>query len=391
MSTTSRLAQATVAVSTLAVLLATGLACGSAQRGPMPSPAPSYEGRPLADVARERGVGLGAFPDGFDKGSAAFKDLLAREFTQITIPAYWCVVESTKGVLDFSQPDTLADFARSRGLLLRGHPLTYQVCVPQWLEQATLTRSGMMALLKEHVQTIAARYRGRVRVWDVVNEALTYDGAPNAKSQMLWGTVPIDDNLFTRSIGPDYVEMAFRWAHEADPEARLYYNEYGAEGSTAKADRLFDLVSGLLARGVPIHGVGFQAHTGYTSPPNEGAFATTLQRFADLGLDVQITEADVDINGSVDRRRLPLPAEPELGRRLALQADIYASMMRVCLNQPRCVAFTTWGVTDAYTWLDWFDNPQALKTAPLLFDTSNAPKAAAAAVRTTLSGSARRP
>ena len=97
----------------------------------------------------------------------------------------------------------------------------------------------------------------------------------------------------------------------------------------------------------------------------------------------------MDVNGTAAGQRLPLPPEPELGRRLRLQADVYASMARVCLNRPRCTAFTTWGVTDAYTWLDWFENPQKLKTAPLLFDVDNAPKAAAAAVRSALTASPR--
>jgi endo-1,4-beta-xylanase len=300
------------------------------------------------------------------------------------------MTEPTRGQLDFRTSDNLAAFASQNGMAVRGHPLVYQECLPPWLAEGHFSYDEMAQILKDHVQTIARRYRGQVRAWDVVNEAIPWNGS-TADALMLWGTVPVKRTLFSLALGPEYIEMAFRWAHEADPEAKLFYNEYGIEGTTRKANQTYDLVRGLLARGVPIHGVGFQTHTSIHSasawpPPEEEAFTATLARFADLGVDVQITEMDVDVNESSNGRPVALPPEPELSRRLVLQADVYASAMRACLRVPRCTGFTTWGVGDAHTWLDWSGNPDRVKRAPLLFDTGYLPKPAYQALHDLLGG-----
>jgi endo-1,4-beta-xylanase len=355
-----------------ASVVASLIACGS-RGGTAPSPTPSPSPR-LRDLARGQGLDIGAFPDGFDS-DVPLRTTLAREFSMLTIPVYWCTTEATRGQLDFATPDTLAAFAAQNGMAVRGHPLVYQECVPPWLEEGRFSRDEVTQMLHDHVQAIASRYRGRVRVWDVVNEALTWDGS-TANALMLWGTVPINRNVFSLALGPEYIEMAFRWAHEADTEARLFYNDYGTEGTTQKANRTYELVRGLRERGVPIHGVGFQTHISIYRPLNEGEFTATLARFADLGVELQITEMDVDINESAERGPVPLPPEPELSHRLRLQADAYASAMRACQQAPRCTGFTTWGVGDAHTWLDWFGNPDHVKRAPLLFDTGYMPKPA---------------
>lgn len=292
----------------------------------------------------------------------------------LTLPVFWCSNEVTRGNLDYWTPDNLAAFAAQNGMALRGHTLVYEVCLPQWLTDGLFSSNEMAQILRARVQTTVSRYRGRVQVWDVVNEAVA-DGSP-ADALMLWGKVPVNRNAFSRALGPEYIEMAFRWAHEADPSARLFYNDYGIEGTTEKANRVYELVRGLLQRGVPIHGVGFQTHTSIYSPPNEADFTASLARIAGLGLEVQITEADVNVNERPNGLSIPLPLEPELSRRLSLQADVYASAMRACLRVPRCTGFTTWGVGDAHTWLDTFRNPSGVKTAPLLFNTSYAPKPA---------------
>jgi endo-1,4-beta-xylanase len=307
----------------------------------------------------------------------------------LTIPVYWCATEAARGEFDFATPDILVAFAAQNGMTVRGHPLVWQGCIPQWLAEGHFSRDEMAQMLHDHVQAIVSHYRGRVRAWDVVNEALTWNGSPG-DALMLWDTVPVDRNVFSLALGPEYIEMAFRWAHEADPEAKLFYNEYGTEGTTEKANRVYELVRGLRAGGVPIHGVGFQTHTSIYSAPNEAGLTATLGRFADLGVDVQITEMDVDVNESADGHPLQLPPEPELSRRLGLQADVYASAMRACLRVPRCSGITTWGVGDARTWLDWFRNPDGVKTAPLLFDTSYVPKPACLALRDLLESTPRR-
>lgn len=184
---------------------------------------------------------------------------------------------------------------------------------------------------------MVGRYRGRVDEWDVVNEAIADDGQ-------------LRDTIWLRKIGPDYIELAFRWAREADPNARLYYNDYGAEGSGQKADAVYNLLADLRQRGVPVDGVGFQSHFTLYVPPG---MDETFTRFSGLGLDLAITEMDV-------RLRLAASATD-----LQNQADVYQRVLTTCRTQPRCRTFTVWGVIDRYSWVpDYFPG----YGAPLLFD-----------------------
>jgi endo-1,4-beta-xylanase len=300
----------------------------------------------------------------------------------LTIPVNWCTTEWTRGQLDFHTPDGLVAFAQQNGMVVRGHPLVYQECLPPWLADGQLSRAEMTEILRDHVMTIVRRYRGHVRAWDVVNEAVAWD----TSQAVSWNGIPIKQNVFSRALGPEYVEMAFRWAHDADPEAKLFYNEYGIETPNEMTSRVLDLVRSLLAHGVPIHGVGFQTHTSIYTPNGEDAIRSALAQFADLGLEVQITEMDVDVNEVSGARALPLPPEPELSGRLARQATVYANVLRACLSLPTCTGVTTWGLSDAHTWLEWFQNPDKVQRAPLLFDSTYAPKPAYSALHDALAG-----
>jgi endo-1,4-beta-xylanase len=159
---------------------------------------------------------------------------------------------------------------------------------------------------------------------------------------------------FTKLLGREYIAQAFRWAHEADPNAKLFYNDYSAEGLNAKSDAILELVKSLLADGVPIHGVGFQTHVNSDFDVNAVRMRENLERFKALGLDVQLTEVDVQTRG----------APPEKWQR---QAKVYEDLMRVCLSV-KCSAFVTWGFTDAYSW--------RAGSAPLPFDINYQPKPA---------------
>ncbi|GAA0403864.1 hypothetical protein GCM10010160_35690 [Acrocarpospora corrugata] len=172
------------------------------------------------------------------------------------------------------------------------------------------------------------RYRGKVASWDVVNEVLAEDGT-------------LADTFWPRRLGPGYIADAFRWAHQADPKARLYLNEYDLETSAAKRAGALDLVTRLRRTGVPVHGVGVQAHLSVElGLPAE--LAGALRRFSDSGFDVAITELDV---------RMVLPAT---SRKLAAQAAIYQGAFDACARARRCVEFTTWGFTDRHSWIPEF-------------------------------------
>src|SRR5690606_1969567 len=174
-------------------------------------------------------------------------------------------------------------------------------------------------------------------------------------------------------IGDDYVELAFQFAHEADPDALLYYNDYGGEGMNPKSNRIYSIMSDFVERGVPLHGVGLQFHS-IVGGLNFDAIAQNMQRLGDLGLQVQITELDVRYDGEVTDRILEQ------------QADDYARLMQTCLEQEACNAYITWGVADRHTWLrgsnlGFYNNPTV---QPLLYDDDYQPKPAYFAVRDVL-------
>jgi GH35 family endo-1,4-beta-xylanase len=189
-----------------------------------------------------------------------------------------------------------------------------------------------------------------VRAWDVVNEAIA-DNGPGLR-----------DTVFRQKLGDQYIADAFRLARQADPQALLFYNDYGGEGLNQKSDRIYELVQGLRAQGVPIDGVGLQMHITATNPPSEASIAANMRRLASLGLSVNISEMDVrirDVSGTMQAR-------------LDVQKSVYRSIVSVCVAEPQCDGVTFWGFTDAHSWID----AQFGADDPLLFDEQYAAKPA---------------
>jgi endo-1,4-beta-xylanase len=194
------------------------------------------------------------------------------------------------------------------------------------------------------------RYRGRVAAWDVVNEAVADAGGL------------LRDTVFSRRLGAGYIAEAFRIAHAADPGALLFYNDYGAEGLGDKSDRVLRLVGGLVAQGVPIHGVGLQMHLRADEAPAAEHLRANIRRLAELGLVVAVSEMDVQVH--------MLPGDRPA--RLAAQQRVYRDVVGACVAEPGCHAVTFWGFTDAHSWLAGPDGSEG----PLLFDARLAPKPA---------------
>lgn len=213
-----------------------------------------------------------------------------------------------------------------------------------------------MDILKNHIYTVVGRYRGRIYAWDVVNEAIADDGS-------------LRRTIWLEKIGPEYIELAFRWAHEADPNALLFYNDYNAEGLGPKSDAVYNLVKNLLEKGVPIHGVGLQMHVSVEWPPNTNDIYANIKRLNELGLEVHITEMDVRIR------------EPATDEDLIRQAEIYRNVLKVCLNAKNCKAFVMWGFTDRYSWIPFFFSGYG---SALIFDEDYQPKLAYQYLLTTL-------
>ncbi len=232
------------------------------------------------------------------------------------------------GDFAFEDADFLVDFAEQHDMQLRGHVLVAPSQLPGWLSETEFTRAEMKAILRLHILTTVGRYRGRIHQWDVVNEAVEANGS-------------LRDSLWLRTIGPEYIRLAFQWAHEADPNAKLYYNDFGAERLNSKATAVYELISGLLDEGVPVHGVGFQMHVAVEDAPLAQDFAAVAAQFSDLGLQVAVTEMDVKIQNSTQ----PLPET------LDAQADLFGNIAGACVAEPACSTFTTWGFTDRHSWI----------------------------------------
>lgn len=289
-----------------------------------------------------------------------YADTLSREFSVLTPEneMKWGRIHPQRSQYNFSQSDEIVAFAASNDMVVHGHTLVWHNQIPEWLGAGTFTREEMIDILRSHIYTVAGRYAGRyLAAWDVVNEAIEGNGT-------------LRKTLWLDRIGPDYIDLAFRFASEADRNAKLLYNDFSYEPIGAKSTGVYNLVSGLLARGIPIHGVGFQMHL-TTSGINVSSFAQNMQRFADLGLEIYITEMDVEIQ---------LPATPG---QLATQATIYRDVLNACLGQPACKAFQTWGFTDAHSWI-----PASRPGfgAALIFDELYQPKPAYEALSQRLSG-----
>lgn len=269
------------------------------------------------------------------------------------------VVEPQQGRFDFSHGDAIVAFAQANGLWVRGHTLVWGQDQPGWLVNGHFTRAQATAILKTYITTVVGHYKGQVVAWDVVNEAM--DGSQLANT------------FWLRAIGPDYIKLAFEWAHQADPNAELFYNDWGDDVVGAKFDAILALVSDLRSQGIPVDGVGMESHIGFGAPFQPRDVATNMRRLKAAGLDVEISEIDVQVGG--------LPGDT--AAKLREQADIYGQTAAICKAAGNCRSYTVWGVSDRYSWLIPIVGPNQ---APLLFDANYQPKPAYAAVVQALGG-----
>jgi endo-1,4-beta-xylanase len=261
----------------------------------------------------------------------------------------WDTTEPTRNSFNFSPADAIVAFAAANHISVKGHTLVWHSQLPAWVSAIT-TASDLHSAMINHITQVVSHYRGKVVAWDVVNEAWN----DNGKS--------LRSSIFYQLLGAGFIDDAFAAAHAADPNARLYYNDYGAEGAGAKSDAVYGMVQGMITRGVPINGVGLQMHTGPAdSSPSAEDVAVNMHRLGALGLDVVISEMDVQICTS------------DLDTQRARFHDIAAD----CMAEPACKALTVWGVPDKYSWRN---GTTCATPRPLLFDDSYAPKPAHAGV-----------
>jgi len=236
-----------------------------------PSPAARAGGAGAEGLRSLTAVPVGAAVEpAFLESDATYAETVAREFSSVTPEnaMKWGPIHPDESAWRWAPADRVLEFAAAHGMRVHGHALVWHEQLPPWLRGVAPRR--FRATLEEHIGTLVGRYRGRVGSWDVVNEALTSRGR-------------LRDTLFLDRLGPDYVAEAFRIAHAADPDARLYYNEFGADALGRKSDAVLSLLRGLLDDGVPIHGVGLQMHVDAASPPAAGDVAANVERLSMTG------------------------------------------------------------------------------------------------------------
>jgi endo-1,4-beta-xylanase len=282
----------------------------------------------------------------------------------------WSSLRPSPATFYFDEADKIFEFANRNDQLIRGHNLCWHEQLPEWFAM-TATAQNAADLLNQHIQTVAGRYAGRVHSWDVVNEPIhPPDGRADGLRKSPW----------LELIGPSYVEQAFLAAAKADPKAKLTLNEYGIEldtpEQTTKRAQFLLLVRRLRARGIPIHAIGIQSHLLAAGPqPGDGLLQMTRE-VAKLGLEVYITEMDVNSRN--------LSGGPELQD--AAVAAVYRDYLKLLLPEPNVKAFLTWGISDEHSWLNqsrekWALRLDGARQKPLPLDDRYAPSPAFFAIR----------
>jgi endo-1,4-beta-xylanase len=240
----------------------------------------------------------------------------------------WAIVHPEPGQYNFGPADALVDLARRTGKRVRGHTLVWDEQLPAWVTQRSWTPDALRTALFDHVRTVVSHFRGKVASWDVVNEPFEDGGS--------WKR-----DVFYRLLGPSYVDVALQAARAADPDAKLFINEFAAERPGPKRDALLGLAGELRERGVPLDGIGLEDHTTLAGAPDQAELEDTMGRIADLGLDTELTEVDVAIPPSIATSPAVLEA----------QAGVFGATARACAAVPRCTGMTVWGVDDHWSWL----------------------------------------
>lgn len=292
---------------------------GSGPQAPVPGS--------IGELAAARGKYFGSAADTPELHDVPYVSILTSEFSQLTPEnaMKWDFTEPSRGQFIYSYADTVVALARQHGQSVRGHTLVWHGQLPAWVDN--VPSNELLDVMRNHVTQVATHFRGQVAAWDVINEPFNEDGTRR-------------QSVFQQRIGDGYIAEALHAARAADPGARLYINDFNVEGINAKSNALYNLIVALRAQGVPIDGVGLQGHFMLNSIPAD--LQQNIQRFADLGIDVAITELDI-------RMSLPRDATKD-----AQQASQYAQVVNACLAVARCVGITLWSYTDKYSWIPAF-------------------------------------
>ena len=365
----------------LATLTALASACSPGTPSTAPTPAPAtlkdaFAGSFLVGAALNESQFTEQDPRGVPIVKAQFNTVTPENILK------WENVHPRPGEYAFDAPDRYVAFGEGNGMFIVGHTLVWHQQTPRWVffdaTGSRVSRDTLLARLRDHIHTVVGRYKGRIKGWDVVNEAVDEDGS-------------LRKSLWLEIIGPEYIEKAFQWANEADPQAELYYNDYSVENAP-KRNGIVALVKNLQAKGIRITAVGLQGHN-RLEWPTLAQQDSTIAAFAALGVKVAITELDIDVLPRATRAQtadvslsaapaaslnpyaagLPDSVQQALAKRYA---DLFSVYMK---HRDAITRVTFWGVADGDSWLNGW--PVRGRTSyPLLFDRAGQPKPAFDAV-----------
>ncbi len=285
---------------------------------------PAHADSTLGQLAAATGRYFGSAVDNPHLNDAPYVAILGSDFTSITVgnAQKWDTTEPSQGRFTFAPADTIVALGRSKGQGVRGHTLVWHNQLPGWV--SNVPANQLLDVMRNHITTEVTHFRGRLIHWDVVNEAFEENGTRR-------------QSVFQQKIGDSYLAEAFKAARAADPTVKLYYNDYNIEGIGAKSDAVYDMVRTFKQQGVPIDGVGMQAHLVVGAVP--ATLRQNIQRFADLGVDVALTELDIRMK------------TPRTDAKESQQADDYAAVTKACVAVSRCVGITLWDYPDKYSWI----------------------------------------
>ncbi|HOK26461.1 MAG TPA: endo-1,4-beta-xylanase [Bacteroidales bacterium] len=306
-------------------------------------------------------VGVAVAPSHLNP-SAPERNLIIREFNSLTAENVMKpgLIHPEENRYFWDNADIIINFAGEHGMKVRGHTLVWHQQTAPWMfrnsDGTEVSKELLLSRLKEHITQVVTRYKGKVYAWDVVNEAID-DSEGKMYRESPW----------YRICGEEYIEKAFIWAHEADPQALLFYNDYNTE-NPAKRDKIYNMLKGLLDKGIPVHGIGLQGHWSVSSP-SEKELRDAIEKYSSLGLQVQITELDVSVYGWNEDFSKRKPGDDAFtAEREQRQIEQYKMLFRVFRDYKGIITGVTfWNVSDKHSWLDNFP-VRNRKNYPLLFD-----------------------
>lgn len=314
---------------------------------------------PLKELGDNHNIELGNFAILTRIGEKPYSDILTSQFDFVladNTPNWYFTdggLRPSEDSYNFKQMDEVMDFAEKHNMPVQAHHFLWgeEKWLPEWLKNGNYDKEQLMKLIDDHIRTVGGRYKGKIREWTVVNEAFT-------RGQNTYG---LRDWWGDHTGGKQYIDQAFKTARETDPDAKLILNDFNNEAVNSVSDEMYEYIKSAKARGVPIDGIGMQMHIDGTHPPTKDEVKSNMERFGKLGIEVYVTELDVNMND----------VKAEGDDKDKIQADIYYEMMRACIESEVCHSFAILGITDKETWYNYVGLPDA---RPLLFDDNYLPK-----------------